>query len=82
MLIWIICLAVRLLSCNFTLSIDASCLRWIPLRATIQLTSAVQSLFLFFGTFLEEDLPQNVLLLLVGVIVLYVIIMWLVEYAI
>ena len=44
--------------------------------------SVIDSLLLFLGTFLEEDLAQHVLLLLVRVIIFDVVVVWLVEHAV
>ena len=44
--------------------------------------SVVDSLLLFLGTFLEEDLAQHVFLLLVRVIIFDVVVVWLVEHAV
>lgn len=48
----------------------------------VDLAAIVQSLFLFFCTFLEEDFPENIFLLLMGIVVLHVVVMRLIKHAV
>lgn len=48
----------------------------------VDLAAIVQSLFLFFCAFLEEDFPENIFLLLMGIVVLHVVVMRLIKHAI
>ena len=48
----------------------------------VDLAAIIQPLLLFFRTFLKEDFPENIFLLLVGIVVLHVVVMRLIKHAI
>ena len=87
-LVWVICLTERLLSCYFAWTcIHEPSWSWSSLASwkwsvRIDLAAIVQSLFLFFCAFLEEDFPENIFLLLMGIVVLHVVVMRLIKHAI
>jgi len=82
MFVGIISLTISLLPRHLTwtkkpvlslVSLDTEASIWECLSAT------VEPFLLLLGTLLEEDLPEDVLLLLVTVIVLYIVVVRLVE---
>lgn len=87
-LVWVICLTERLLSSYFAWTcIHEPSWSWSSLASwkwsvRIDLAAIVQSLFLFFCAFLEEDFPENIFLLLMGIVVLHVVVMRLIKHAI
>ena len=87
MLVRVICLAESLLARHLA----GSCVHmtiWTRSSLTRILsiwehgTTIVESLFFLFCALLEEYLPKDIFLFLVLIIVLYVIIMWLIEYTV
>ena len=48
----------------------------------VDLAAVVQSLLLLFCAFLEEDFPENIFLLLMGIVVLHVVVMRLIKHAV
>jgi uncharacterized membrane protein len=81
MLVWVVSLVICLLLLKI-------CWAEYPIDVHTKLplvewsNAIIEPFFFLFGTFLKENFPQNVLLFLVGVIVLYIVIVRLVEHAI
>lgn len=87
MLIGVICLAESLLARHLAGScVHMTIWTWSSLARILSIrehgTSIVKSLFFFLCALLEEYLPKDIFLFLVLIIVLYVVIVWLIEYTV
>ena len=86
MLVWIVGLAICLLSCYLTwwsaihLSIRTRCTTILVIW--IDCVTIIESLFFLFGTFFEEHFSQDIFFLLMRVIILHVVVMRLIENAV
>jgi hypothetical protein len=87
-LVWIICLAEGLLPCYFAWSCvhepswSRSSLATSKRPSGVDLAAIIQSLLLFFRTFLKEDFPENIFLLLVRIVILDVVVVRLVKHTV
>lgn len=85
MFVWIVSLTKCLLSCYVTLSSGKyACRSWSSITSwessiSKHRTSIIKPLLLFFGTLFEKDFPEDIFLLFMRVIILYIIIVGLVK---